>query len=162
MSEYPYRAGPAFRSVIVSLLLGLPFVWLVGKADFLSLPWILSSLCAAFCIFLVQYAYLINNVFVLGNGKLTIRRRLGPAKEIQLSEITHFRIEEHKGHVLRRQREMIVHHSDRKTRFNIGDLREEDKFVRTLEAMLGGEGRSLLEDQPAESFLQKQFDRLYR
>ncbi|WP_116106250.1 hypothetical protein [Lewinella sp. IMCC34191] len=164
MNHYTYRLGPAIRAAAVSFLCVLLLWWLTGRLGVDDTRTLLGLALAGGLIFLFQSAYIFNQFLVLEGNRLVVRRRLGADKAIPLSDILRFRIEENPGLGWRPVREMIVYHSEGKTRFNVGDLSEADRFVRELEARLDGTGRQLdgEDSQREKNFLHRQLDRLYR
>lgn len=159
MHTFPYRFGPALRATLYGLPVLLLVAWLTeGPSNAVFVGAVATTLVIA----LYQYAYLFNNTLHLAGGKLTIRRRLGRDTEIPLDTVYGFRIEAHRESVFRTYRIMRLRHDAGYTTVNVSDLRDEQAFIRTLEARLGGTGLDLAdEDAPeARGFLQRQRERL--
>ncbi|NJB86833.1 hypothetical protein GGR26_002610 [Lewinella marina] len=159
MSEFTYRPTAALRAILLEMAIIAFFTWIVwsdGDTYFLLIfPGFALLLMA------VRFGYLINNSLVLEGGALTLHRRTGPDRRVELSDIRRYRIGEFRGQAAHRYRQMVVFHDGGKLTINVSDLYDEAGFIRALEGRLDGKATALVDpSDESPSFLERVANRI--
>lgn len=162
MSEFTYRPTAALRAILLEVVIIAFFTWIVwseGDTDFL-----LIFPGFAFLLLVVRFGYLINNSLLLEGGALSLHRRIGPDRRVELSDIRRYRIGEFRGQAAHRYRQMAIFHGGGQLKVNVSDLHDEAGFVRALEARLDGQATILSDasDDATDSLLQRLVNQILR